>query len=60
MALTDTQQASDVVNKGPLAQTIKKLPDPAAVGTDPRDYPSNGALPQSVRDLIVPKGYHVP
>lgn len=58
--LTDTQQASDATNKGALAQTIKPLPEPAAAGTDPRDYPVNGAIPDAVKSLIAPKGYHVP
>jgi hypothetical protein len=62
MALTvDARDNSDsATNRGAQSQTIQPLPDPMAGDQDVRDFPSNGAIPDQVRGIIPPSGYHVP
>lgn len=60
MPLTPTQEAGQATNRGPLAQTIKPMADPATGDQDVRDMPSNGAIPDEAKNLIPGAGYHVP
>lgn len=62
MPLTvDARDNSDTAtNRGAPAQTIQPLPDPSMGDQDVRNFPSNGAIPDVVRALVPPAGYHVP
>lgn len=60
MALTVTQDSMSATNSGAPAQTIQPLADPAEGDQDIRTFPSNGAIPDEVRNLIPGPTFHVP
>lgn len=60
MGLTPTQSDMSATNSGAPSQTVQPLPDPAEGDQDIRNFPSNGAIPDEIRGIIAPTGYHVP
>ncbi len=58
--LTPSGGGNSTTNRGPLDKTIRSVPTPDTGDQDVRNLPSNGAIPDEVRSLIVDPGYHVP
>lgn len=60
MGLTPEQTAGRATNRGTDGSTIQPLPEPEMGDQDVRNFPSNGAIPDEVRGIVAPQGYHVP